>query len=111
MLEEAKPIWCCHDLIIDIGGVEAKLPVFVVEHCNGDIILGRPRERAVRAAYIRVDDGSYTVIIKSRDWRRVMQFCAMTADHEWDREFIRHADEGTVGSDFLKVWGSLLPKK
>ena len=81
MLEEARPIGCCHDVSIDVGGVEVKLPVFVVEHCNSDIILGRPWERMMRAQYINEDDGSLTVIIKSLDGRRVAEFCAVKGEH------------------------------
>ena len=62
MLEEVRPIGCCHDVSIDVDGVEVKLPLFVVEHCNFDLILGRPWERAVRAHYINEDDGSYTIV-------------------------------------------------
>ena len=103
MLEEAEPLGCCHDVSISVGGVEVKLPIFVVEHCNADIILGRPWERKVRAAYINEDDGSYTYIIKSEDGRWIVQFCAMKADHECNREFVRHAEEDTIGSDHLKA--------
>jgi len=103
MLEEAKPIGCCHDVSIDVGGIEVKGQIFIVQYCDSDIILGRPWERVVRAHYINEDDGSYTVIIKSPDGRRIVQFTAAKAEHERNREFVRNAEEGTVGSDFLKV--------
>ena len=103
MLEEARPIGCCHDVSIDVGGVEVKLPVFVVEHCNSDIILGRPWERMVRAQYINEDDGSLTVIIKSLDGCRVAEFCVVKGEHERNQEYVRHVEEGTIGNDFLKV--------
>jgi hypothetical protein len=103
ILEEAKPIGCCHDVSIDVGGVEVRLPVFVVEHCNSDIILGRPWERMVRAQYFNEDDGSLTVFIRSLDGRRVVKFCAVKGEHERNREYVRHAEEGVIGDDFLKV--------
>jgi hypothetical protein len=61
MLKEVRSIGCCHDVSIDVDNVEVKLPVFVVEYCNSDIILGRPWERMMRAQYISEDDGSLTV--------------------------------------------------
>lgn len=102
-LESCGPIGVCHDVSLDIGGVEVKQPVFVVEHSNADLILGRPWARAVRAEFINEDDGSYTVRIKSKDGRRVVQFCAVKAEHERNREFVRNAEDGTVEMDHLKV--------
>ena len=51
MLEESKSLGCCHDVSIDIDGIEIKSQIFVIEHCNADLILGRPWERAVRIRY------------------------------------------------------------
>ena len=96
-------IGVCHDVNVDVGGIEVKQHIFVVEYCNSDLILGRPWERMVRAHYINEDDGSYTVIIKSLDGRRVIQFCAVKGDHERNREYVRHAEEEYVGTDRLKV--------
>ena len=33
-------IGVCHDVSVDIDSVEVKQPIFVVEHCNNDLILG-----------------------------------------------------------------------
>ena len=68
--ENHGPIGVCHAAPIDIGGVEVSQPIFIVEHCNQDLILGRPWERAVRAEYVNEDDGSLTVRVKSPDGRR-----------------------------------------
>jgi hypothetical protein len=87
-LEGKRPIGVCHDVPINLGGVEVK-HVFEVEHSNADLILGRPWERAVRASFINEDDGSYTVRIKSQDGLREVQFCAIKAQHERNREFAR----------------------
>jgi hypothetical protein len=76
-LERKGPIGVCHDVPINLGEVEVKQHVFVVEHSNADLILGRPWERAVRASFINEDDGSYTVRIKSQDGLREVQFCAI----------------------------------
>src|SRR4030095_15826612 len=46
-LDERGPIGVCHEVPVDIGGVEVKQPIFIVEHCNNDLILGRPWERMV----------------------------------------------------------------
>ena len=103
VLESAESIGVCHNVSLDVGGVMVKLSIFVVRHSNADLILGRPWERAVRAQYINEDDGSYTMIIKSPDERRVVEFCAVKGEHERNREHIRHAEERTVGQDPLKV--------
>ena len=88
-LEAAGPIGVCHDVPISLGGVEVRQHIFVVEYANADLILGRPWERAVRASYVNEDDGSYTVRIKSLDGRREVQFCAVKAEHERNREFAK----------------------
>jgi hypothetical protein len=93
----------CHSVSVDLGGVEAKVPIFVVEECNQDLLLGRPWERYVRAVYINEDDGSYTVQVKSPDGRRVVRFGAAKADSDRNREFARLPEEGSVGSDPLKL--------
>ena len=92
-LDEHGPIGVCHDVPVDIGGVEVKQAIFVVKHCNNDLILGRPWERMARAEYINEDDGSYTVKIKSLDNRRMVQFCAAKPEHERNREFARDAGD------------------
>jgi hypothetical protein len=102
-LDEHGPIGVCHNVPVEIGGVEVKQPIFVVESCNNDLILGRPWERMVRAEYINEDDGSYTVKIKSPDNRRMVQFCAVKAEHERNREFARHAEGGDNLNYALKV--------
>lgn len=93
----------CHSVSVDLGGVEAKVPIFVVEECNQDLLLGRPWERYVRAVYINEDDGSYTVQVKSPDGRKIVRFCAAKADSDRNREFARLPEEGSVGSDPLKL--------
>ena len=101
-LDEHGLIGVCHDVSVDIGGVEVKQPIFVVEYCNNDLILGRPWERMVRAEYINEDDGSCIVRIKSPDARRMVQFCAVKSEHEWNREFARHVEDSGIGTHSLK---------
>jgi len=43
-VEGSGPIGVCHAVPIDIGGVEVKQPVFVVEYATQDLLLGRPWE-------------------------------------------------------------------
>ena len=100
-LDEHGPIGVCHKVSVDIGGVEVIQPVFVVEHCNNELILGRPWERMVRAEYINEDDGSCTARIKNLDGSKMVQFCAVKAVHERNREFARHPG-GSAGSHSLK---------
>jgi hypothetical protein len=72
------------------GGVEVDVPIFIMEDSVQNLLLGRPWEREVRAAFVNEDNGSYTVHIKSPDGRRIIKFCAVTAIHERNREFARH---------------------
>lgn len=102
-LDEQGPIGVCHEVPVDIGGIEVKQPIFVVQHCNNDLILGCPWERMVRAEYINEDDGSYTVKIKSPDGRRMVQFCAVKTEHERNREFARDAEDKNIRNNHLKV--------
>lgn len=46
--EYSGPLGVCHDVLISVGGVDAHMPVFIVEHCDQDLLLGRPWERYVR---------------------------------------------------------------
>ena len=92
-LEASGSIGVCHDVPINLGEIEIKQYIFVVEHSNADLILGRPWERAVHASYINEDDGSYIVRIKSQDGLREIQFCAIKTQHEWNREFARSLEE------------------
>jgi hypothetical protein len=98
--EESKAsgvLGLCHRMSVDIGGVDVDVPIFVVEDSVQDLLLGRPWERAVRASFVNEDDGSYTVLIKSPDGRRIVKFCAATASHERNREFARHATTALKG--------------
>ena len=101
-LDEHGSISICHEVPIDIGSMEVKQPVFIVEYCNNDLILGCPWECMVRAEYINEDDGSYTAKIKSPDGRQIVQFCAVKSEHERNREFARHAEGGSFGNYSLK---------
>ena len=102
-LDEHGPIGVCHDVSVDIGGVDVKQPIFVVEYCNNDLILGHPWERMVRAEFVNENDGSSWVRIKSPDGSKIVQFCAVKAEHERNREFARHAEIGSHGVSSLKV--------
>jgi hypothetical protein len=93
----------CHEVRLNVGGVEVTVPVFVVTDLSNDLILGRPWEREVRASFINEDDGSLTVVIKSKDGRRVVRLCAVKGEHERNRAYARHPEAGVVGSDWGKV--------
>jgi len=71
-----------HALSIDVGGVEVKLPVFIVEEAFQDLILGRPWEHAVQVIITNNDDGSVSVQIHSEDGRHAVRFTGVTGDHE-----------------------------
>jgi len=100
--EASGCIGVCHRMRVDIGGVEVALPVFIVEHTAHDLMLGRPWERLVRAQYMNEDDGSLTAKIKSIDGRRVVQFVAMKANDERNREFAREEEGKSIDGMNLK---------
>ena len=102
-LESSGPIGVCHDVPVNIGGVEVKLHFFIVKYSNADLILGRPWERAVRACYTNEDDGSYTVRIKSPDGLREVQFCAVKAEHERNRPAARSSARDNADFYHLKA--------
>jgi hypothetical protein len=92
-----------HAMNIDVGGVEVKVPVFVIEDCVQDLLLGRPWERAVRASIINEDDGSVTVRIHSEDGRRAVRFTGIAANHERNCEYAKHPSNPHISIDPLKV--------
>jgi Aspartyl protease len=91
-------IGVCHAVDIDIGGVNVKVPIFIMEHCNQDLLLGRPWERMVRAQFTNEDDGSLVVKIKSLDGRKHAEFVAVQGDHERNRAFVRLPENAWVSS-------------
>ena len=97
-VEEKGAVGVCHDVKINIGGVEVGLPVFVVNFSNSDLLLGRPWERLVRAKFDNRDDGSLWVEIRTPDGRRIVQFCAAKSDHERNRSFARPPGQGRPAS-------------
>jgi hypothetical protein len=62
-------IGVCHDVPVDIGGIEVKQHIFVVEHTGSDLILGMPWRRSARLETAFDDDGSYMMKIRSQDGR------------------------------------------
>jgi outer membrane biosynthesis protein TonB len=92
-----------HGVEVNVGGVNVRVPIFVVENMTADLILGRTWARHVRAHFINEDDGSYTCIIKSPDGRRIVRFTAAPAQHERNCAFARHSEEGMVGTEWGKV--------
>ncbi|TMC20323.1 MAG: retroviral-like aspartic protease [Chloroflexi bacterium] len=96
-LGDAGVIGVCHDVPIDIGGVEIPVHLFVVKHCNSDIILGRPWYRAARANVSNEDDGSCKFTIRNLDGRRMVEFTAVRPNHERNRQFAREPLDDTVG--------------
>jgi len=92
----------CHDLPVDIGGVEVKVLVFVVEESGHDLLLGRPWGKMARAVFSNEDNRNYVCRIKSPDGRRIVQFVAARADHPRNRSYVREVD-GSFPVEHLKV--------
>src|SRR5205085_1606618 len=79
----------CHSVMVDIGGVEIEVPVFILEGASQQFILGRPWERLARAWYNNRDDGSLYISITSLDSRRRAVFCAADEHSEQNRDRVR----------------------
>src|SRR5205085_2833534 len=65
----------CHSVLIDVGGVEVEVPVFVMGGAVQDMILGRTWERKVHAQHDNRDDGSLHITISTPDDEKVVTFC------------------------------------
>ena len=75
------PLSVCHRVKIDVGGVEVRIPIFIVEDSNTDLLLGMPWIYIMRAATIVEDDRSVSAHTKSTDGRtatRYVQQCSMS---------------------------------
>ena len=92
-MKDKGVIGVCHNVKVDIGGVEIPTHIFVVAKSKNDLLLGRPWAKAARAQLTNEDNGTYTVRIKSLDGRRVVKFIAVKAGHERDRIYARNPGE------------------
>ena len=90
--ERKNVLGVCHDVPVNVGGVEERIHIFVVKNSAQKLLLGRPWEREVRAQFTNEDDGTYTVVIKSKDGGRRVKFTAVQANHERNREFVRDGE-------------------
>ncbi|GBG83432.1 hypothetical protein CBR_g37145 [Chara braunii] len=61
----------CHKANVIVAGVEATVPVFTVEHCSSELILGRTWLTRVNATTENKRDGSQTVTIDGPEGSRV----------------------------------------
>ena len=101
--EEGEVLGVMHDVNVDVGGVSVLNHLFVVAHCDSDLILGRPWETTARIQYTNEDDRSYTVRLKSPDNLRMVEFVAAPSRHERDREYVRTISTSDLNSDYLKA--------
>ena len=74
---------------VDVGGVEVKVPIFVLEEAAQDLILGRPWESKTRAEYDNRDDGSLYITISTPNEQRRVVFCAVGKRSERNRDQAR----------------------
>ena len=102
-LKSCGSIDVCHDVSLDIDDVTIEQSIFIVEHFVSDLLLRRSWEKAPRAEFVNEDDGSYTMKIKNPEDRRIVQFCAVSAEHKRNLEFTRFTKKDTVRSNRLKV--------
>ena len=77
-----------HDVNIDVGGISVLNHLFVVAHCDSDLILGPPWETTACIQYTNEDDGSYMVRLKSPDNLRMIECMVAPSRHEHDREYV-----------------------
>jgi len=86
---DGQVVGVLHNLPIEIGGIEVKQHVFVVEHLPAKLILGRPWERTTRMTYSNEDDGCLWVTFRSPDNMKEVRTLAVPADHERNRDTVR----------------------
>jgi hypothetical protein len=75
-----------HSVAIDIGGIQIRFPIFVLNVAAKDLILGRLWERKARAQYDNLDDGSLYITISALDGQREAPFCAVVATNARNRD-------------------------
>jgi hypothetical protein len=102
-VEIRGPLGVCHRVKIDVGGIEIRIPIFIVEDSNTDLLLGMPWIHIMYAATIIEDDGSVSVHIKSTDGRIATSFTAVKANHERNRHFVKYPELGSMGTQWGKV--------
>ncbi|GBG91577.1 hypothetical protein CBR_g52612 [Chara braunii] len=62
----------CHNLVIEVAGVEASVPIFSVKECSSELILGRTWLSVVHATTVDLPNGSRTLSIQSPNEIRVV---------------------------------------
>ncbi|GBG87467.1 hypothetical protein CBR_g45525 [Chara braunii] len=62
----------CHSPVIEVAGVETKVPIFSVKERSSELNLGRTWLSAVHATTVDLRDGSQTLSIQSPDGIRVV---------------------------------------
>ncbi|KAL8698491.1 MAG: hypothetical protein Q9224_001828 [Gallowayella concinna] len=62
-----KFLGVCNDVAINIGGATRRMPVFVVDECDYDVILGRVYERKARMGTQNNDDGTCDITVIGDD--------------------------------------------
>ena len=71
----------CEDVEVDIGGVVIKVPIFVAEKPDQELLLGIPFERKSRMAIQFLDDGSCEARIHSEDGQKRVTMEVSAAYH------------------------------
>jgi len=103
-LDDQGPIGVCCDVSVDIGGVEVKQHIFVVEHSNHDLILGQLWERVgnvLRGQYSSMK--RLALLLFGSKVGTMRQFCAVGADRERNGAFAKPGEGGMFGSHYLKA--------
>jgi hypothetical protein len=88
---------------VNIGDINMRVPIFIIENMTIDLILGRIWTRYIRVYFINEDDGIYIYIIKSPDGYHITHFTASPAQYERNRTFTRHPEEDSIGMEWGKV--------
>ncbi|KAL9588783.1 MAG: hypothetical protein Q9203_002419 [Teloschistes exilis] len=58
-----KFLGVCNGVEIDVGGAKRRMPIFVVDECDYDMILGRVYERKTRLCAQNHDDGTCNITV------------------------------------------------
>jgi hypothetical protein len=70
---ERNVVGVCHDVRINVCGIETPCNLFVVRNTKHDLILGRPWSQLAQADFMNEPNGTYSLRLKSLDGTRIVK--------------------------------------
>ena len=98
-----KVFGVCHTVVVQVGGIEILVPVFILEGASQEFILGRKWDLLACAQHNNRQDGSLYISITSLDDRKKATFCAVAdrTDRDRDRVYILSLEKDASGEKSL----------